>query len=399
MLTDETKVISVDDHVVEPPEVWLNRLPSKYRDVGPRVVEVDDNGNETLVTLDYLEATRGENLNLNHYWACEDRRDSVSLQGSPRTRNFRTDGTGDDFHARSYRDMIEAAYEIGPRLEAMDEDGVWAATCFPTYQRFAATRLLEVNDKAGLGIEIVRAYNDWMLEEWAGSTPGRFMPMVVVPLWDPSAAADEMRRTKAKGAKCITFPENPAPHGLPSFWTDHWDPVFAASGELNMPMCMHIGTSGGLASTAPEMTQNVSIALCGVNAMTACADLIFSGILSRFPNTKIALSEGGSSWVPYLVERMDYTWERTRIATDRSLPPSELFKQHFWSCFISDQHAIETRHAIGLDKLMWEGDFPHNDSQFPNSRRLLEKALADVPAEEARMIAETNARKLFDFWD
>jgi predicted TIM-barrel fold metal-dependent hydrolase len=397
MLTEDTKLISVDDHVVEPPHVWVERLPAKYREVGPRVVEVFD-GDERPVSVDADGVVTGPRM-AEHVWICEDRRTPVSLQGSPRTRNFRTDGTGEDFHARSYNDMIPAAYELSARLEAMDEDGVHAATLFPTYQRFAATGLLEVKDKDGLGIEIVRAYNDWMIEEWVAGAPGRFVPMMVLPLWDPPAAAEEIRRCAAKGFKCITMTENPAKVGLPSFWTEHWDPVFTAAQETGLVLCMHIGTSGGLVTTAPEMTQNVPIALCGLNAMSACADIIFSGILNRHPTVKIALSEGGSGWAAYLIERMDYTWERTRIAVDRSLPPSQLFKQHFWTCFISDQTAIDARHQLGVEKLMWEGDFPHNDSQFPNSRRLLEKALADVPDNEAKMIAETNARQVFDFWD
>jgi predicted TIM-barrel fold metal-dependent hydrolase len=173
--------------------------------------------------------------------------------------------------------------------------------------------------------------------------------------------------------------------------------VFAAADATGMPLCMHTGTSGQLVVPSPESDFAVPISLCGVNAMSACADLTYSGMLHRHPGVKIALSEGGSGWVPYLVERMDYTWERTRTAVDKSIPPSQLFRRHFWSCFISDQFAIDHRHEIGIDKLMWEGDYPHNDSQWPNSRVLLEKALADVPDDDAHRIVELNARDLFDF--
>jgi predicted TIM-barrel fold metal-dependent hydrolase len=245
---------------------------------------------------------------------------------------------------------------------------------------------------------VVQAYNDWMIDEWCGSYPERFIPMIITPLWDPILGAKEIERCAAKGAKAITFPENPHPLGLPSFWTPHWDPVFAAAQETGLPLCMHIGTSGQLVSPAPEATMAVPISLCGLNAMSACADLIYSGILHRHSSVKVALSEGGSGWVPYLVERMDYTWARTRINVDKSIPPSALFKRHFWSCFISDQTAIDNRHDIGIDKLMWEGDFPHNDSQWPLSRKLLEKAMVDVPDDEVRRITELNARELFNFW-
>ena len=396
MLVEDVKLISVDDHVVEPPHVWADRLPAKYRDVGPRVVEVLE-GVERPVTVDGQGVVSGPRM-AEHLLLCEDSRSPVSLQGSPRTRNFRTDGTNEDFHARSYNDMIPAAYEVKARLEAMDEDGVGGSVLFPTYLRFAATGLLQLKDKDGLGRAIVRAYNDWMVEEWCSAAPDRFIPMMVLPMWDPVAAGEEIRRCAGLGFKSITMCENPAKLGLPSFWTEHWDPVFGAAAETGLVLSMHIGTSGGLERTAPEATQNVSIALCGLNAMSACADIIFSGILIRHPDVKIALSEGGSGWAAYLVERMDYTWERTRIAVDRSESPVELFKKHFWTCFISDQTAIDTRYVQGVDKLMWECDFPHNDCQYPNSRTQLEKALAEVPDGEAKMIAETNARNLYNFW-
>jgi predicted TIM-barrel fold metal-dependent hydrolase len=374
-LTDEMKLISVDDHVIEPPHVWSDRLAAEYRDAGPHVVDGPD-------------ATQA--------WVWEGRSYPISLQGSPRTRRFRTDGTGDDFHSRSYADMVEGAYDVHERVKAMDEDGVWTQLLFPTFPRFAGTAFLDAVDKE-LGLAVVQAYNDWMIDEWCAAYPHRFIPMILTPLWDPGQAAKEIERCAAKGAKAITFPESPVPLGLPSFWTRHWDPVFAAAQDTGLVLCMHIGTSGQLVIPSPESDFAVPISLCGLNAMSACADLIYCGILHRHPRVRIALSEGGSGWVPYLVERMDYTWERTRTSVDKSIPPSQLFRRHFWSCFISDQFAIDRRHDIGLDKLMWEGDYPHNDSQWPNSRVLLEKAFADVPDDDVRRIVELNARELFNF--
>jgi predicted TIM-barrel fold metal-dependent hydrolase len=376
-LNDDHVLISVDDHVIEPANVWVDRLPAKYKEIGPHIEDGPDNTQD---------------------WVWEGRHTPVSLQGSPNTRRFRDDaGKGDDFHSRSYHDMIEACFDVDARVKAMDEEGVTAALNFPTFPRFAGTGFLEAQDKE-LALLVVQAYNDWMIDEWCGSHPSRFIPMVITPLWDPALGAKEIERCAAKGAKAITFPENPSPMGMPSFWTKHWDPVFAAAEETGMPLCMHIGTSGKLTMPAPEATMAVPISLCGLNAMSATADLIYSGILHRHPRVKVALSEGGSGWVPYLVERMDYTWARTRIDVDKSIPPSELFKRHFWSCFISDKAALDNRHEIGVDRLMWEGDFPHNDSQWPLSRKLLEKDMVDVPDDEVRQITELNARELFDFW-
>jgi predicted TIM-barrel fold metal-dependent hydrolase len=377
MLPESTRVISVDDHVVEPRHVWQVHLPQKFRADGPRIVEREDGA---------------------ECWLMEGELYPVSLMGSPVTRNFKEGARKDDF-ARRYDDTIPAAYEPKPRLEAMDIDGISVELNFPSsFPRFAGVRFLDIKDP-DLALAVVQAYNDWMIDEWCATDPSRFIPVVLTPLWDPQLGAEEIRRTAAKGAKAISFPENPAPLGLASFWTDYWDPVFEAAQETGMPLCLHVGTSGSLRKTAPESSRPTEIALSGVCAMMSCADLIFSGIVERHPTIKIALSEGGSGWAAYLVERMDYTWHRTRFDVSTTLAPSEVFQRNFWTCFISDEAAVEARHRIGVDKLMFETDFPHNDSNYPHSRTLLEQVLADVPDDEARQIAELNARAVFDFYD
>jgi predicted TIM-barrel fold metal-dependent hydrolase len=369
-------VISVDDHVIEPPSVWVDRLPKKYLESGPRVVQFNERGDQA--------------------WLWEGRTYPLLVMGSSETRSFRSDGTGEDMYARRFEDLIAANYDASARVEAMDIDGVHAQLNFPSFPRFAGTQFL-VGQDLDLTLLVVQAYNDWMLDEWCATARDRFIPLTIVPLWDPKLAAAEIERCASKGTKSIAFPENPAPLGLPSYWSNHWDPVFAAAQEANLPLSMHIGTSGSLPQTASEATDVVEISLCGLNSMMACSDLVFSGILERFPGTRIAFSEGGAGWVPYLLERMDYTWERTRFDVDRQLSPTELFRRHFWACFISDNTAIAQRDQIGVDKLMYETDFPHNDTNWPNSRKVLEQMLADVPDDVAVRIAETNARELYSF--
>src|SRR3984885_11748118 len=241
MLRGAAEIISVDDHVVEPPNVWVDRFPSKYRAEAPHVEDRPD----------HTQA-----------WVWEGRDFPLSLMGSPRTRVFRTDGTGEDFRARHYDDMVPACYDVKARIEAMDIDGVRAQLLFPTFPRFAGTQFLNPKNPE-MSLLVVQAYNDWMLDEWCAADPERFIPMIIIPLWDPSLAATEMRRMAAKGAKSVTFPENPAPLGLPSYWTTHWDPVFSAAEETGMPLSMHIGTSGGLVQPSKESSEAVGISLCG----------------------------------------------------------------------------------------------------------------------------------------
>ena len=351
MLRPEVQLISVDDHVVEPPHTFSDHIDPKYRDAAPRVV------------------ARGPGV---EGWEWEGRFYPIAFQGNARTRRFRDGeaGHGEDLFARCFDDMTPAAFDVHERVVAMDEDGVQAELLFPQFPRFGGTQFLEATDW-DLALACVRAWNDWMLDEWAAAYPERFIPQTLVPLWDPLLAAAEIERCAAKGSKAVLFVENPHPLGLPSFPTGHWDPVFSACEDTGLPLSMHIGTSSSLmVKPSPESTPSVGIALCGVNSMSALGDLIFSGVLNKHPDLRIALSEGGAGWVPYVLERLDYTWERSRydgVLCD--VAPSQVFAEHFWVCMIVDRYAIANRHLIGIDKLMWEADFPHNDSKFPRQQK------------------------------
>jgi predicted TIM-barrel fold metal-dependent hydrolase len=377
MLHDDVQAISVDDHVIEPAHIFAEHIERRFRDRAPRIVERD-----------------GE-----QGWLWEDRWYPLLFQGNAATRKFRPGeaGRGDDLYARRYDDMIPAAYDVHERVRAMDEDGVWAELLFPTFPRFGGTQFLQADDKE-LALAMVRAWNDWMLDEWCAAYPERFIPQTLIPLWDVPEAVVEIERCAAKGSRAVLFVENPHPLGLPSFPTGHWRPVFEACNATGLPLSMHIGTSMSLIRPSPETTPSVGIALCGINSMSALGDLIFSGAFNGLPNCRVALSEGGAGWVPYVLERLDYTWERSRYeGLENTALPSEVFAQHVWVCMIADNYAIRNRDLIGIDKLMWEADFPHNDSNWPNSRKVLAEAMADVPDDEARQIAELNARELYSF--
>ena len=379
MLTADTKLVSVDDHVIEPAHVFTDHIEPRYREQAPRIVEGD-------------AGAQG--------WQWEGRFYALQFQGNANTRHFRAgeEGKGDDLFARRYEDMIPAAYDVHERVRSMDEDGVWAELLFPTFPRFGGNRFLDADDK-DLALACVRAWNNWMLDEWCAAYPERFIPQTLIPLWDIELAVQEIERCAAKGSKGIIFVENPYPLGLPSFPSGHWDRVFAAAADTGLPLSMHIGTSSGLLSPSPDTTPSVGIALCGVNSMSALGDLIFSGAVEAHPGCKVALSEGGAGWVPYVLERLDYTWRRSRYerVLCQSLP-SEVFAEHFWVCMVADRYAVLNRHLIGLDKLMWECDFPHNDSNWPDSRKVLADAVHDIPDDDARHIAELNARRLYDFY-
>ncbi len=379
-LTDDTQLVSVDDHIIEPPHVWEHYLPPNLRDRGPRIVELEGR----------VQA-----------WLLDGETHPLNFQGNAATRKFRSEaGKGDDLYARHYEDMIAGAYDVHERVKCMDEDGVAVELPFPTFPRFAGTRFIPLAQKdPELALGCVQAYNDWMIDEWCAAYPDRFIPQVLIPLWDIAASVAEMERTAGKGARSVAFCENPHGVGLPSFPTGHWGPVFDAAQNLELVLSCHIGTSGKLPRVSPETSPSVGIGLCGINSMLATGDLIFSGELEKYPGVRFALSEGGAGWVPYVLERLDYTWARSRYEGIDQIetPPSEQFQRNIWVCIIHDEFAIQNRHAIGVDKIMWEADFPHNDSNWPNSRKLLAETLRDVPDDEAREIGETNARALYRF--
>jgi predicted TIM-barrel fold metal-dependent hydrolase len=222
------------------------------------------------------------------------------------------------------------------------------------------------------------------------------IPLIILPLWDAGLSTAEIERCAAKGAKAVSFPESPYPLGLPSFHGGGWDSVFAAAQAADMPLCMHFGTSGKAPSTSPDAPFAVSISLFGCNSMYTTADLLLSPVFHRFPGLQVALSEGGIGWVPYMLERIDYTWERHKYYTgvDLETRPSDLFRRNMWCCFIDDEAGIRNRHEVGLDHITWECDYPHSDSNWPKSRERAAEMLSDVPDDEVHKMVELNARRL-----
>jgi predicted TIM-barrel fold metal-dependent hydrolase len=175
--------------------------------------------------------------------------------------------------------------------------------------------------------------------------------------------------------------------------------MFSALEEADMPMCLHIGSSSKITTPSADAPIAVIISLMALNSMSACSDLCFSPVFIRHPHLKVVFSEGGSGWAAYMLEKMDYVWSRHRHYNEvnQEQTPSELFDRHIWVAHITDRVGIETRHLVGVHKMLWESDYPHSDSLWPHSRKVLAEHLVDVPDDEARMFAEQNARALFRF--
>ncbi|MFF7945092.1 amidohydrolase family protein [Nocardia gamkensis] len=386
-LREEHQIVSVDDHLIEHPRVWQDRLPRKYREAGPRIVEIDDKHMWTF------EGELFPTIGLN------------AVAGRP-PQEWGLDPV-------RYEDMIPGCYDPVARIADMDLDGVQAALCFPSFPGFAASTFVKAKDKE-LAVECVKAWNDFHIDEWCATAPERFIPLALLPVWDLEASVAEANRVAAKGARTVTFPDSPVPLGLPSFHSDHWDPLWSACSDAGMPVSLHFGSgsfvpgfsfssmdsrNGAALNEAVGAPFAVAITLFATNLMWTTVDLLFSGKLQKFPNLQFSLSEGGIGWLPYILERSDYVWERHRYyqAIDFDARPSDLFRRHCWGCFIDDEHGLRNRHSIGVDRITLEIDFPHSDSNWPNSRKRAAEVLADVPDDECAMIVEDNARRMLNF--
>ena len=387
-------IISVDDHVVEPANLWIDRLPSKYHDVGPRIKRAPM-GEVTFIggKLTIKPGSEGAPAD---WWRYEDLRRPLlrvdSAVGVPRDQVTMSGITFDD--------MRPGSFEQKSRLEDMDVNHIEASLCFPTFPRFCGQTFTEAKDKE-LALLCVQAYNDWMVDEWCAGTSGRLIPLIIVPLWDANLAADEVRRNAARGVRAVCFSEIPAYLGLPSIHDpdNYWDPFFAACDETSMIVNMHIGSSSKMPSTSADAPAAVGSSLTHINAELSMTDFLFSGLFERFSNLEVAYSEGQIGWIPYLLHRMDVVWEDNRgwggVADKVPNPPSTYFPDHVFGCFFDDPNGLKLIDEIGADNITYESDYPHSDSTWPNTAQLALEQMAGLSDEQIWKVVRGNAIKLF----
>jgi len=367
-------LVSVDDHLVEPPHMFEGRLPARYADAAPKVERRPD-GSDVWV----FNGSVIPNIGLN------------AVAGRPKEEY--------GIEPTAFDEMRPGCYDVHERIKDMDAGGVLGSMNFPSFPGFSGRLFAACEDKE-LALAVLRAYNDWHIDEWCGSYPGRFIPMALPVLWDPEQAAAEVRRVAAKGCHSITFTENPAALGYPSFHAEHWDPLWRAVCDEGVVVSIHLGSSGQLAVTAPDAPVDVMITLQPMNICQAAADLLWSRVLKEFPDIRIALSEGGTGWIPYFLDRLDRTYDMHRLWTGQDFGdrlPSDVFREHFLTCFIADPVGIELRHLIGLDNIAWECDYPHSDSSWPEAPEELAQVAAGVPDDELSRITHENACRWYSF--
>ncbi|MFB8137107.1 amidohydrolase family protein [Streptomyces mirabilis] len=372
---DDLILISVDDHIIEPPDMFVNHLPERYKDDAPQLVHQDD-GTDTWTFRETVIRTAALN----------------AVAGRPKEEY--------GLEPQALDEIRPGCYDANERVADMNAGGILAQMNFPSFPGFAA-RLFATED-ADFSLALVRAYNDWHIDEWCGAHPGRFIPMAIPVIWDAELCAAEVRRVAAKGCHSLTFTENPAVLGYPSFHDPYWNPLWRALSDTNTVLSVHIGSSGKLAIPAVDSPPDVMITLQPMNIVSAAADLLWSQPVKDFPDLKIALSEGGTGWIPYFLERVDRTFEMHAAWTLQDFGgklPSEVFREHFLTCFISDPMGVKLRHEIGIDNIAWECDYPHSDSMWPKAPEELMGVMErfDVSDPDINKMTHENAMRWYSF--
>jgi predicted TIM-barrel fold metal-dependent hydrolase len=374
MRLEDMILVSVDDHVVEPPNVFDNHLDKKYMSRAPKLTRKPD-GTEMWS----FDGRQLPNIGLN-----------AVVGRVPEEYGM---------EPTAYEQMRPGCFDSNERVRDMDANGVLAQLCFPSFPQFSGQLFAGCEDRE-LALALTRAYNDWHIDEWAGNHPGRFIPLSLPPVWDPIKMADEVRRVAKKGCHTVSFSQDPTGIGLPSIHDSHWNPFWQACADEGTLIAVHIGSGSGMYFTSQDAPVDVMITSTPMSIASFASDLLWSRILREYPTLKFALSEGGIGWIPYFLERADYVYKHHKAWTHQDFGdklPSDVFREHIVTCFIDDQFGVRNRHDIGIETITWECDYPHSDTTWPRAPEILGRCFDGVPDEEIDMITHRNAMKHFNF--
>jgi predicted TIM-barrel fold metal-dependent hydrolase len=368
-------IISVDDHISEPPDLFDRQLSGDLLARAPKL-------RQTPKGTEFWEyqGLKFPSVGLN------------AVVGRPPEEY--------GMEPNSLEQLREGVYNVHARIGDMDVNGIAASLNFGSVFDFAGSRLSKAPDRR-LAIRHLQAYNDWHIDEWCGAYPGRFIPCAILPCWDMDATVAELKRVSAKGCHAVSINENPTAIGLPSIHNEYWKPFFRAINDLDMTICLHIGGGNPAPHASMETPIEAWIATMPMTIAVGAADWLQLDALQQYPKLRIALSEGSIGWVPYFMERADFSNARHKAWTNSRFPgamkPSDTFKRHFLNCFIDDAFGLQNIQFIGEDNIAYECDYPHSDTLWPEVPEYLWPTVKHLTHEQIDKVTHKNAMRWFRF--
>ena len=388
------RIIDADAHITEPADLWTSRVSSKWGDAVPHVVA--EAASSTTPTVAGERTTTGM-----EHWYIGD----VRLGAAAGSACY---GWPEHWPSvpPTFADAHPASYDANERLKIMDASGIYASVLYPNFGGFASSRFLQLKDPE-LMLACVQAYNDFVID-WIAPAPERFIPVAAMPFWDIPASAREVERAAAIGHKAILFSGAPHEHGQPFLADPVWNPIWAAAQDAGLSVSIHAG-SGDLTEVlnparmklegGPITSTRASVVGIGENYRHV-VDLLVSGILPRFPELQFVSAESGIGWLPYTLESLDYHFQKAEVMEKNplfDLLPSEYFRRQVYASYWFEQIAPRLLlDEIGVDRIMFETDFPHPTCLGPEDiPAVLDGELGKQPESVQRAILTDNAAKLY----
>jgi predicted TIM-barrel fold metal-dependent hydrolase len=374
MNMNDMVVISVDDHISEPPDMFDKHLSG-----------------EALASAPKLRTTESGT----NYWEYQGLTlPSVGL-------NAVAGRVPEEYGVEptALAQLREGCYDVDARIGDMNVNGIAASLNFASAVGFDGGVFHRVQDKAKALIHL-RAYNDWHVDEWCGSHPGRFIACALLPTWDQKAMVEEVKRLARKGCTAVSLNENPTVQKLPSIHNAYWEPLWKALADHDMVTCLHIGAGNPAPHASMETPIEAWISTMPMSICVGAADWLHLEALERYPSLKIALSEGGVGWIPYFLERSDFSHERHKAWTHsrfKGTKPSEVFRKHFLTCFIDDAFGLKNLEYVGEDMVAYECDYPHSDSLWPHAPETLWESVKHLSDQQINKVTHLNAMRFFRF--
>jgi predicted TIM-barrel fold metal-dependent hydrolase len=393
------KVIDTDSHVTELPDLWTSRLPARWKGEAPRV-EADP-------------VTGRPRWRIGDLWST-----GVGMY------NVLADPVNDVGKPDDYPEMEPGGHDPMARLRRLDEYGVWGQVLYPNLVAFDAGIFMHLDPD--LAVACVRVYNEFLIE-FASSDPRRFIPLMMVPLWDVPAVLSEMERGVELGHKGIVFGGHPERAELPPLWDTHWDPVWAKAQDMELSVNFHAGFASFSGADAqgraaqltqlgrpPHPTEGGPIdivryrgakgaAMGQMNNMSTIIDLTAGGVCARFPRLKMVSVESGFGYIPYLLELLDFHWRNMAPAGTKrdELLPSEYFRRQMFGTFWFEASSVPLMEDW-QDQLMFQTDFPHRGGLTPTQlnpdrspKVVIRENLAHLPEPTLRKLLHDNAATLY----